>query len=107
MFLRVSDLGVSGLVEADEPRFGGSDEVDDLDAPAEVFVGGEVGVGGGSHHVVHEGDVLGDVLGGPGGEERVQEALITTVKGTLSHCMLYQVLEYGTTTIIYIFKTFV
>ena len=106
MFLRVSDLGVSGLVETDEPRFGGSDEVDDLDAPAEVFVGGEVGVGGGGHHVVHEGDVLGDVLGGPGGEERVQEALISSIKGTLSHCMLYQVLECRTVSPIYL-KTFV
>ena len=91
--LRVSDLGIAGLVEADEPGLGSADKVDNLNALSKVFVGGKVGVGGCSDHVVDEGDVLGDVLGGPVREEGVQKTLVSSIKGSLSHSMFYQVLQ--------------
>ena len=50
------------MVEVDEPRLGGSDEVNDLHVGAELLVGGQVGVGGRGDHVVHEGKVLRNIL---------------------------------------------
>ena len=48
-----------------------------------LFISWYVCVGGSGNHVVEEGQVLGDVLGGPGGEVGVEEALISAVERTL------------------------
>ena len=80
VLLSVSYQSSASLVKPDQPWFGCSDEVDNLDISAVVLVGGEVGVGGGGHHVVDEGDVFGDVFSCPVGEECVQQALVSSIK---------------------------
>ena len=47
------------------------------------FEGWEIGVGGGGDGVVEEGEVLGDVGGGPGGVEGVEEPLVAAVEGAV------------------------
>jgi len=42
-----------------------------------LFVCRDVGVSGSGNHVVEEGQVLADVLGGPVGEEGVEETLLS------------------------------
>ena len=54
--------------------------MDNLDVMSEVFVGGEIRIGGTGHHVVGEGEVSGDVPSGPGAVEGVQETLVPAVE---------------------------
>ena len=70
-----------------------TNEVDNLDVVSEVFVGGEVRVGGAGHHVVGEGEVSGDVPGGPGAVEGVQQTLVPAVEGAAGHRVLDQLPE--------------
>ena len=67
--------------------------MDNLDVVSEVFVGWEVRVGGTGHHVVGEGEMSGDVPGGPGAVEGVQETLVPTVEGAAGHRVLDQLPE--------------
>ena len=46
-----------------------------------LFVSWYVSVGCSRDHVVEEGEVRADVLGGPVGEEGVQQTLVTPVEG--------------------------
>ena len=63
--------------------------MNNLDIMAIELVSWEVGVGGCGHHVVDEGNVFADILGGPVREEGVEQALVSAIKGTMSHGMFY------------------
>jgi hypothetical protein len=60
-----------------------------------LFVGWDVSVGGRCDHVVEEGQVSGDVLGGPVGEEGVEEALESILRNRLGrNCRIKSQIEF-------------
>ena len=62
--------------------------MDNLDVMTIELVCWEVGVCCRGHHVVDERNVFADVLGGPVREEGVQQTLVSSIKGAVSHGML-------------------